>query len=80
VSVEGGEDLGRLGPASFALLREDERVVDEDVVLALLARRDLGGVPGPVDLGSETRGPFVVAASDRAVEDADVRHKRDSSW
>jgi hypothetical protein len=27
-----------------------------------------------VQLGRETRGPFVVAASDRAVEDANTRH------
>jgi len=56
------------------LLREDEHVVGEHVVLALLARDDLGRVLGPVDLGCETRSPFVVAASDGAVEDAHVRH------
>jgi hypothetical protein len=31
-------------------------------------------VLGPVDLGHETRGPLVVSVSDRAVQDAHVRH------
>jgi hypothetical protein len=31
-------------------------------------------VPRPVDLGHETRGPFVIAASHGAVQDARVRH------
>jgi hypothetical protein len=31
-------------------------------------------VPRHVDLGHETRGPLVVPVSDRAVQDADVRH------
>jgi alkanesulfonate monooxygenase SsuD/methylene tetrahydromethanopterin reductase-like flavin-dependent oxidoreductase (luciferase family) len=63
----------------LTLLREHERVVDEDVVLALLAGSDLGGVPGSVDLGCETRSPLVVPGSDGAVEDPHVRHERDSS-
>ena len=36
--AESAQDLGRLRPAALTLLREDERVVDEDVELALLAR------------------------------------------
>lgn len=76
---ERGEDLGRVGPSSLTLLREDELPVDDHVELALLALRHLGGVPGTGDLGHETRGPLVVPASDGAVEDLDVRHERDSS-
>ncbi|MGH3050676.1 MAG: hypothetical protein ACRDLK_11000, partial [Gaiellaceae bacterium] len=61
------------------LLREDELAVCEHVELRGLALGDLGAVPGAGQLGRETRGPSVVAASDRAVEDADVRHAGDSS-
>jgi len=64
-----------LGKTSLALLREDERLVDEDVELALPTRLDLGLVLGlGGQLGRETRGPFVVAVSDGAVEDADLGH------
>jgi hypothetical protein len=66
------EDLADLRPAPFALLREDELAVRDHVELALLARLDLRAVRGPVDLGRETRGPFVVPASDGAVENAHV--------
>jgi hypothetical protein len=38
------EDLGRLGEAAFALFREDQVVVGEDVELARLAGRHGGGV------------------------------------
>jgi hypothetical protein len=58
----------------FPLLREDERAVCDDVVLTLLPGDDFGFVPGFVQLGRETRGPFVIAASDGAEEDFDVRH------
>jgi hypothetical protein len=58
------------------LLRKHELPVDEHVVLALRAFDHLGRMPDPVDLGGETRSPFVVAASDGAVEDAHVRHVR----
>ena len=57
-----------------ALLREDRLAVRNHVELALCARGDLGGVPGALQLGRETRGPFVVAASDRAEKDAHMRH------
>jgi hypothetical protein len=70
------EDLVGLGKAPFLLLREDHRVVAQDVVLAVLAR--LGGglvVGGGVDLGCETRSPVVVAASDGAVENANRAHR-----
>src|SRR3954471_19945153 len=53
---KGGEDLAELGPATLALLREGELVVDHDVELALVPRHHLGAVLGPVDLGRETRG------------------------
>src|SRR4051794_39367763 len=64
------EDLAELRPAALALLREEELVVDQDVELALLARDHLRAVLGAVQLGHETRGPFVVPASNGAVEDA----------
>ncbi len=64
-----------LGEASGLLLGEDHGPVREDVELALAARFDLGLVLGlGVQLGRETRGPFVVAVSDGAVEDANLRH------
>jgi hypothetical protein len=66
-----------LGEAAFGLLREDERLVDEDVELPPAARRRRRGVAvDAVDLGRETRSPCVVAASGRAVEDADRAHRR----
>jgi hypothetical protein len=60
---------------TFLLLREDQRIVGEHVVLALLALFDLGLVLRlGVQLGRETRGPRVVAVSDGAVLDQDARH------
>ena len=65
-----------LRKAPFVLLREHERVVNEDVELPLPARLGLGLVLGlPVQLGRETRSPFVVAVSDGAVEDSNSRHQ-----
>jgi len=53
------------------LLREEELAVGNHVVLALRALA-CGRVESLLpELGRETRGPFVVAASDRAVEDLD---------
>ncbi len=64
-----------LREAPLLLLREDQLPVTEDVELALPAGLELRLVLGlGVQLGRETRGPFVVAVSDRAVEDADRRH------
>lgn len=64
-----------LGEPALLLLGEDQPTVREDVVLALGALFDLGLVLGlGIQLGRETRGPCVVAVSDRAVEDADARH------
>jgi len=55
------------------LLREDELALGDHVVLGLLALAS-GRVESVLpQLGRETRGPFVVAASDRAVKDLD-RH------
>ena len=62
---------------ALPLLREDELTVREHVVLALGALFDLGLVLGlVVQLGRETRGPCVVAVSDGAVLDQDLRHAR----
>ena len=64
-----------LGEAVLHLLREDDLCVAEDVELALPAGLDLGLVLGlGVQLGRETRGPFLVAVSDGAVEDPYLRH------
>ena len=62
------------------MLREDERSVGDDVVLALCAGDRLRFVPCVVQLGRETRGPFVIAASDGAVEDFDVRHTSETTY
>src|SRR5713226_5119256 len=74
------ENLGVLREAALALLREDQRVAVQHVELAL---RPFDGGGGAArrrgDLGRETRGPFVVPASDGAVEDADLAHDTDAS-
>ncbi len=65
---------------TFFLLREDELLVREHVVLAFAALFDLGLVPGlGIQLGRETRGPFVVAVSDGAVEDPHLGHSENLS-
>ena len=65
-----------LGEAPGLLLGEDGLAVDENLELAVAAGLDLGLVFRlGVQLGRETRGPFVVAVSDGAVEDADSRHQ-----
>ena len=64
-----------LGEAVLHLLREDDLCVAEDVELALPAGLDLGLVLGlGVQLGRETRGPFVVAVSDGAILNQDPGH------
>ena len=61
-----------LGEAPLSLFGEDEPPVRDHVELALLAL-DRGSVETfCVQLGRETRGLLVVAASDRAVEDLDA--------
>jgi hypothetical protein len=61
-----------LRKALLFLLREDESAVRDDVELTLRARQRLRLVLGrPVDLGGETRSPFVVPVSDGAVVDLD---------
>jgi hypothetical protein len=75
--LEGGEDLARLRVASHLLLGEDEAPVRKHVELALLALDRDGVVPVGLQLDRETRGPFVVARSDGAVEDLDL-HDTDS--
>ena len=77
--AEQPQDLPVLGEASARVLGEDEVTVREDVELALSARRRLRvGARLRGDLGRETRGPCVVAASGRAVEDLD-RHEPNSN-
>jgi hypothetical protein len=64
-----------LREASLLLLREDELFVGEDVELALVPGLDLGLVLRlGIQLGRETRGPFVIAVSDGAVKDPYLRH------
>ena len=70
--TEGVQDLARLGPASVLLLGEDESPVGDDVELAVLAADGLSVVALSLKLGRETRGPFVIPASDGAVEDLDA--------
>ena len=66
-----------LRETTLPLLREDELAVREHVVLALGALLDLGLVLSlVVQLGRETRGPCVVAVSDGAVLDQNLRHGR----
>jgi hypothetical protein len=73
--LQASKNLVLLREAADGLLREDELVVDDDVELTLAARNRVGGVSvQSVDLGGETRGPCVVAASGGAVEDADGSH------
>ena len=66
------ENLGRLREAALLLLREDERTVGDDVVLALRPLDRLRVEALFLQLSRETRGSFVVASSDRAVEDLDA--------
>ena len=61
-----------LREAPLALLGEDEPAVGDHVELALRALERFGVVPMPGQLSRETRGSFVVAASDGAVEDLDA--------
>ena len=77
LALQRGEDLARLRVASHLLLGEDEAPVRNDVELALLTPDRNGVVPVGLQLDRETRGPFVVARSDGAVEDLDL-HGTDS--
>jgi hypothetical protein len=54
------------------LLREDERPVAQHVELTLSPLLDRGVVSLVLQLDRETRGPFVVAVSDGAIEDLDA--------
>jgi hypothetical protein len=61
-----------LWEASLGLLREDEPPVRDHIVLALRALERFRIVALLRQLSRETRGSFVVAASDGAVEDLDA--------
>jgi hypothetical protein len=61
-----------VGEATLGLLREDEPPVRDHVELALRALSGLRLVAPVLQLSRETRGSFVVAVSDRAVEDLDA--------
>jgi hypothetical protein len=68
-------DLCVVGEAPGLLFRKHGLAVDEHLELAFVAGVDLRLVLRlGVQLGRETRGPFVVAVSDRAVEDPHLRH------
>jgi hypothetical protein len=61
------------GEAAFQLLAEDHVSVGDDVELTLLTGNGFCLVGGLlVQLGRETRGPDVIAVSDRAVVDLDL--------
>ena len=61
-----------LGEAPLSLFGEDEPPVRDHVVLALRTLDRLRVVAAVGQLSRETRGSFVVAASDGAVEDLDA--------
>ena len=79
--MQSREDLVVLGEASLGLLREDEPPVGAHVVLALRAFDRLRVEPSLRQLSRETRGSFVVAVSDRAIEDLDAHagHRSDAA-
>ena len=69
-----------LGEAPFRLLREEHLPVRKHVELSRRpGDRSGGDVELRGDLGRETRGPGVVPASGRAVEDLDG-HERNNRW
>src|SRR4029078_3089934 len=72
-SRKPANDLVGLRKAALALLGENDLAVGDDVELALLSRNRLGLVGRLLlQLGRETRGPFVIAVSDGAVKDLDL--------
>jgi hypothetical protein len=72
LAAQSSHDLTLLREAALLLLREDDLAVGEDVELPASASGDLGGdAEFPIELGRETRGTCVVAASGRAVENLD---------
>src|SRR5207253_5760858 len=73
--AEEREHLAVVRPTSLCLLREDELAVRHYVVLALGALAGGRLESFLTQLGRETRGPFVIAASDGAVEDLDGHAK-----
>jgi hypothetical protein len=66
------EDLAVFGKATGLMLREHQCPIGENVELAFAARVRLRVETLARQLGRETRGPFVVAASGGAVVDLDV--------
>ena len=64
-----------VGKAALRLLGEDRFPVHQHIELAVATLLDRGLVIRlGVQLGRETRGPFVIAVSDRAVLNQNVRH------
>jgi len=61
-----------LWESALGLLRKDETAVRDHVVLALRALDRLRVVAPVLQLSRETRGSFVIAASDGAIEDLDA--------
>lgn len=72
LAAQEPERLSLVGEAAFLLLGEDEATVGDDVELALLALGDEGVNARLGQLGRDTRGSYVVPASDRAVVDLDL--------
>ena len=70
--MQEGEDLSVLREARELLLREDELTVGDDVELGPAALDGLRLEPFRDQLGRETRGPFVITRSGRAVVDLDA--------
>ena len=72
LAAQSGHDLTVLREAALLPLREHDLAVGEDVELPASTSGDPGGdAEFPIELGRETRGPCVVAASGGAVEDLD---------
>jgi hypothetical protein len=69
--AERGENLVGFGETAGLLLRKHDTTVGDDVELTLVPGGCPGSDPGLFDRGRETRGPAVVAASGRAVQDLD---------
>jgi hypothetical protein len=73
---EKPEHFALFRPATGVLLREHRLAVTDDVELRLGAADRARVETGCPELGRETRGPFVVPVSDRAVKDLDGHRAR----
>jgi hypothetical protein len=75
-ATQGAQDLAVVRKPPRVVFRVDHSTVGEDVELAFAARDRLGVEAFAAQLGRETRGPCVIAASGRAVVDLDAHEDR----